>query len=75
VTQACNLSYLGGRDQEDYGLKSAGQIVCEILSWKSPLQQRAGGKAEGIGPEFKPQYCKKKKDKNYHLPFNNNSGH
>jgi hypothetical protein len=23
----------------------------------------AGGVAEGVGPEFKPQYCKKKKKK------------
>jgi glutamine amidotransferase-like uncharacterized protein len=24
-------------------------------------QKRAGGVAHGVGPEFKPQYCKKKK--------------
>jgi hypothetical protein len=24
-------------------------------------QKRAGGMAQGVGPEFKPQYCKKKK--------------
>jgi hypothetical protein len=38
-----------------------GQIVCETLSWKTPSQKRAGGVAEGVGPEFKPQCWKKKK--------------
>jgi hypothetical protein len=28
---------------------------------KNPSQQRAGGVAQGEDPEFKPQYCKKKK--------------
>jgi hypothetical protein len=28
---------------------------------KSFTKNRAGGVAQGIGPEFKPQYCKKKK--------------
>jgi hypothetical protein len=31
---------------------------------KNPSQKRAGGVAQGIGPEFKPQYCAKKKKKN-----------
>jgi hypothetical protein len=39
------------------------QIVQETLSRKNPSQKRAGGVAQGIGPEFKPQYCKKKKKK------------
>jgi hypothetical protein len=30
---------------------------------KHPSQKRTGGVAQGIGPEFKPQYCKKKKKK------------
>jgi hypothetical protein len=33
-----------------------GQIVCETLSQKTPLQKRAGRVAQGVGPEFKPQY-------------------
>jgi hypothetical protein len=37
-----------------------GQIVCETLSWKYPSQKRAGEMAQGEGPEFKPQYRKKK---------------
>jgi hypothetical protein len=28
---------------------------------KNPLQKRTGGVAQGIGLEFKLQYCKKKK--------------
>jgi hypothetical protein len=30
---------------------------------KNPSQKRAGEMAQGIGPEFKSQYCKKKKYK------------
>jgi hypothetical protein len=36
-----------------------GQIVCETLSRKNPSQKRVGVVAQGIGPEFKSQYCKK----------------
>jgi hypothetical protein len=35
-----------------------GQIV-----FKTTSQKRAGGVAQGIGPEFKPQCCKKRKKK------------
>jgi hypothetical protein len=28
---------------------------------KKPSQTRAGGVAQGIDPEFKPQYCKKQR--------------
>jgi hypothetical protein len=30
---------------------------------KKPTQNRADGVAQGVGPEFKPQYHKKKKRK------------
>jgi hypothetical protein len=30
---------------------------------KKPSQKRGGGVAQGIGPELKPQYCKKRKKK------------
>jgi hypothetical protein len=33
---------------------------------KNPSQKRAGGVAQGVGPEFKPQYQKKKKEKKEH---------
>jgi hypothetical protein len=32
------------------------QIVLETLYRKNPSQKRAGGVAQGVGPEFKPQY-------------------
>jgi hypothetical protein len=64
MTHACNPSYSGGRDQEDQGLKVRSQLLqnsCETLSQKkeNPLQKRASGVAQGVGPEFKPQYWKK----------------
>jgi hypothetical protein len=31
--------------------------------YKNPSQKRAGRVVQGIGPEFKHQYCKKKKKK------------
>jgi hypothetical protein len=31
-----------------------GQIVRKTLSPKNPSQKRAGGVAQGVGPEFKP---------------------
>jgi hypothetical protein len=37
------------------------QTVLEILSQKYCLQKRASGGSQSAGPEFKPQYCKKKK--------------
>jgi hypothetical protein len=37
------------------------QIVRETLSRKNPSQKRVGGVAQGIDPEFKPQYRKRKK--------------
>jgi single-stranded DNA-specific DHH superfamily exonuclease len=40
-----------------------GQILRETLSRKHPLQKRTGGVAQGVGPEFKPQNCKKKKER------------
>jgi hypothetical protein len=55
LAQACNPSYLGGRDQEDRGLKPAlaNSSQNPILK-KNPSQKRAGGVAQGVGPEFKP---------------------
>jgi hypothetical protein len=32
------------------------QIVHEALSQKNPSPKRAGGVAQGVDPEFKPQY-------------------
>jgi hypothetical protein len=44
-----------------------GQIVRETLSRKTPSPKRAGGVAQGEGPEFKPQY--QKKEKVFHMPL------
>jgi hypothetical protein len=38
-----------------------GQIAPETLSQKKPITKRAGGVAQNVGPEFKPQYHKKKR--------------
>jgi hypothetical protein len=35
-------------------------MVRETLSQKNPSQKRAGGVAQGEGPEVKPQYHKNK---------------
>jgi hypothetical protein len=40
---------------------SPSQIVLKTLSRKTHHNKRAGGVAEDVGPEFKPQYQKKKK--------------
>jgi hypothetical protein len=37
-----------------------GQTVHKTLSQKKPSQKRAGGVPQGVGLEFKPQYCKTK---------------
>jgi hypothetical protein len=61
VRHTCNPSYSGGRDQEDYDLKPSQANVHEALSQKKHPKKRAGGVAQGVGPEFKLQYCIKKK--------------
>jgi hypothetical protein len=38
-----------------------GLILCETLPQKYPTQKKAGGVAQGVGPEIKPQYHKKKR--------------
>jgi hypothetical protein len=64
AAHACNPSYSGGRDQEDPSLKPAWvQIVCETLAGKNPSQERASGMIQGVGPEFKPQYHKREREK------------
>jgi hypothetical protein len=43
------------------------KIVCKTPSQKNPTQKRTGGVAQGVGPEFKPQYRKKKKEFNFNV--------
>jgi hypothetical protein len=55
ATQEAEIRRITARSQP-------GQIVRETLSQKNPLKKnRAGRVAQGSGPEFKPQYHKKKK--------------
>jgi hypothetical protein len=60
VAYAINPNDSGGRDQEDHGSKPA-----QANSLQDPIyptqKKNAGEVAQGEGPEFKPQYCKKKK--------------
>jgi hypothetical protein len=70
VAHTCNPSNSGGRDQEDQGPKPAWANSLQApISKKNPSQKRTGGVTQGIGPEFKPQYCKKKKKRNPVAPI------
>jgi hypothetical protein len=78
VAHAYNTSYLGGRDQEDCGSKPAqANSSRDPISKKKKKtktnhktkrkkksQKRTGRVAQGVGSEFKPQYCQKNKNKN-----------
>jgi hypothetical protein len=46
-----------------------GQIVHEILSSQTLPPKKAGGVAQGVGPVFKLQYCKKKKKKRWFFEY------
>jgi hypothetical protein len=64
VTHTCNSTYSRGRAQEDHRLKPA----WTNSSWDPILENthhksRAGGVAQGVGPEFKHQYYQKTKQK------------
>jgi hypothetical protein len=66
VGHACNPSYSGGRDQENCCSKSAWANSSERHYLKKKKSQKwAGGVAQGVGLEFKPQNLKKKWNKNY----------
>jgi hypothetical protein len=64
VAHTYNPSYSGGIDQEDRSLKPAQANSSQdpISKQKKPSQKRAGGVAQGISPEFKPQYPPPKKN-------------
>jgi hypothetical protein len=70
VAHAYNLSYSGRRQQEAHSLKPAqGNCSRDPIS-KSPSQKRSGEVAQGVGPEFKPWYHKKRNcDVAHHEPF------
>jgi hypothetical protein len=54
VANAYNPSYSGGKDQEDGGSKPLQANSLRDPIWKIPITKRAGGVAQGEGPEFKP---------------------
>jgi hypothetical protein len=63
VAHACNLTYSGGRDQEDSGSKPAqANSSLDTILKKNLHKSRAGGVTQGEGPEFKPQYRKKSEE-------------
>jgi predicted nucleotide-binding protein (sugar kinase/HSP70/actin superfamily) len=62
MAQACYPSYSGGKDQEYDSSKPAQANSSARPYLKIPFKKRAGGKAQGVGPEFKLQYHKKKKE-------------
>jgi hypothetical protein len=68
VAHTCNPSYSGGRDQEDHSSRAARANSSTRSYLKKTLQQkRAGGVAQDVGPEFKPQYHKNKTKQNHKI--------
>jgi hypothetical protein len=63
VAHACNPSYSGGRDQEDHGSKLTLANSLQDPISKKTFTKRNGGVAHCVGPDFEPQYHKKKKMK------------
>jgi hypothetical protein len=58
----CNPLYSGGKDQEDRGSKPAWKNSSQDPISKTLFTKKgAGGVIQGVGPEFNPRYCKKKK--------------
>jgi hypothetical protein len=57
VAYACNPSYSGGRDQENCSLKPVWANSSQDPVLKISNTKKAGGVAQGVGPEFKPQHC------------------
>jgi hypothetical protein len=61
LPDACNPSYSGGRDQEDRASKPAQANSSQDPISKKAITKRAGGVEQGVGSEFKPKNCQKKK--------------
>jgi hypothetical protein len=62
VAHVSNPVYSGDRDQEDQGLKpTQAHSLRAPVSKKLITKTEAGRVAQGVGPEFKLQHCKKKK--------------
>jgi hypothetical protein len=63
MAHACNPSYLGGRDQKDHSSKPAWANRLRDSISKISITKKAGGVAQSVGPEFKPQYPSPRKKK------------
>jgi hypothetical protein len=63
VVHSCNPSYSGGKSREDYGSKSAWEKSSQDPISKEHITKKGWEVAQGVGPEFKPQNCKKKESK------------
>jgi hypothetical protein len=61
VAHSCNPSNSEGRDQEDHDLNPAWANSSRASISKKPFTKRADELAQGVNPEFKTQYHKKKK--------------
>jgi hypothetical protein len=61
VAHAYNPSYSGGRDQENHSSKPAQANSSQDPILKIPNTKMAGGVAQSVGSEFKPQYHQKNK--------------
>jgi hypothetical protein len=57
VAHTCNPSYSGGRDQEETSL---GKEFLRPYLEKTHYKRRASRVAQGVGPDFKLQYYRKK---------------
>jgi hypothetical protein len=60
MAHSCNPGYSGGRDQEDLSLKLAWGNSLRDIILKKKSHKKAGGVVQGVDPEFKPQYFKKR---------------
>jgi hypothetical protein len=67
VDHTCNPSYSGDRDQEDLVSKPAQANSLQAPISKNPSLKRARGVSQGVDPEFKPQYRKKKVSLTYFM--------
>jgi hypothetical protein len=61
MAHACNPSYSGGRDKEDLSSKPAWADSSRNPILKKFITQEDWWVAQGVYPEFKPQYHIKKK--------------
>jgi hypothetical protein len=68
VAHVCNPSSPGGRGQENLALRPAQANSLRDPISKIPITKKACGVAQGVSPEFKSQYWKKKK-KEYNIIF------